>query len=86
MLTKLKIAPVSGMNILASIDGNSLIHGLIFLLIAGVVLGILYWLIQSAPFLNALFKQVLGWLVILFGALILINVLLGLVGHPLVNW
>jgi hypothetical protein len=74
------------MKLLAAIDGNSLIHGLIFLLIAGVVLGILYWLIQSAPFLNALFKQVLGWLVILFGALILINVLLGLVGHPLVAW
>lgn len=74
------------MKLLAAIDGNSLIHGLIFLLIAGVVLGILYWIIQSAPFLPPLFKQVLGWLVILFGALILINVLLGLVGHPLINF
>jgi len=33
--------------------------------------------------LPALFKTILGWLIILFGAIILINVLLGLVGHPL---
>ncbi len=76
------------MNIFADavLGGGDFIHALLFLVIVGIVLGIIYWLIQNAPFINAMFKQVLGWLVILFGALILINVLLSLVGHPLFHW
>lgn len=64
-------------------DGSNAVQSLFYLIIVGVVLGILYYLIQIAPFLPPLFKQILGWLVILFGALILINVLLGLTGHPI---
>lgn len=68
------------------LSGDGLLHSLLVLLIAGIVLGIIWWLIQQAPFLNALFKQVLGYAVILVGALILINALLAMVGHPLVAW
>lgn len=68
------------------LSGGNLLHTLLVLLICGIVLGIIWWLIQQAPFLNELFKKVLGYIVILFGALILINALLSLVGHPLVSW
>ena len=79
------------MNFLSTIvvaggNGGDILRSLFFLLIIGIVLGILYWLVNAAPFINAMFKQVLGWLIIGFGALILINALLGLVGHPLVAW
>lgn len=63
--------------------GGDAIHLLLFLLIVGIVLGIVYYLINLAPFLPPIFKQVLLWLIILFGALILINTLLSLVGHPI---
>ncbi len=68
------------------LSGDNLIHSLLFLLVVGIVLGIVWWLIQKAPFLNALFKQVLGYIIILIGALVIINFLLSLVGHPLVTW
>jgi hypothetical protein len=70
----------------ASINGTTLIHELLFLLFAGIVLGIIWVLIQKAPFLNDLFKQILGYVVYLIGALILINFLLGLAGHPIIDW
>lgn len=63
--------------------GGDLIHGLLYLVIIGVVLGIIYWLINAAPFLPEIFKKVLGWLIIVIGALIIINFLLSIVGHPL---
>jgi uncharacterized membrane protein YjjP (DUF1212 family) len=67
------------------VGGGDLIHTLLFLVVVGIVLGIIYYLVTIAPFLPDIFKKVLGWLIILFGALILINVLLGLVGHPIVE-
>lgn len=67
------------------IGGGDLVHQLLFLVIVGIVLGIIYWLVTIAPFIPEVFKKVLGWLIMLFGALILINVLLGMVGHPIVT-
>ena len=74
-------------NLLATftMNGNDAVHALLFLVIVGIVLGIIYYLVTIAPFLPDIFKRVLTWLIILFGALILINVLLGLVGHPLIT-
>lgn len=69
--------------VLTSGAGGDLIHGLLYLIIIGVVLGIIYWLVNAAPFIPELFKKVIGYVVIVIGALILINFLLGLVGHPL---
>lgn len=68
------------------LSGDNLIHALLFMLVVGIVLGIIWWLIQQAPFLNALFKQVLSYIVLFIGALVVINFLLSLVGHPLVTW
>jgi hypothetical protein len=65
-------------------NGNGAIHALIYLVIFGVCLGLVYYLVSIAPFIPAVFKQVLLWLIIGFGVLVLINFLLGLVGHPIV--
>jgi uncharacterized membrane protein YjjP (DUF1212 family) len=67
-------------------SGNDAIHSLLYLVIVGIVLGILYYLVTIAPFLPDLFKKVLGWLIILFGAIFLINVLLGFTGHPIFTY
>jgi hypothetical protein len=83
------MVPTCAMTLMLSevhLSGDGLIHGLLFLLVVGIVLGIVWFLIQRAPFLNELFKQVLGYIIIFIGALIIINFLLGIVGHPLVTW
>jgi hypothetical protein len=67
------------------IGGGDLIHQLIFLLVVGICLGLLYYLVTVAPFINEMFKKILGFIIILVGVLILINVLLGMVGHPLIT-
>lgn len=71
--------------LLAAINGTDAIHQLLVLLIIGIVLGIILWLVNIAPFIPAPFKQVLQWLIYGIGALIVINFLLGLVGHPMVT-
>lgn len=75
------ILAASGMHL----TGDDLIHGVLWLLFAGIVLGIIWAIIQKAPFLNDLFKQVLSWIIYLVGALILINFFLTLMGHPLIG-
>lgn len=67
------------------VGGGDLIHGLLFLIIIGIVLGIIYYVVTIAPFIPELFKKVIGWIIILVGALILINWLLSLIGHPLIT-
>ena len=68
------------------LSGDSLIHSLLFLFVVGIVLGIIWWLVQQAPFLNEMFKRVLGYIIIFIGAIIIINFLLSVVGHPLVTF
>ena len=72
---------------LVVLSGGSggLIHTLLFLIVIGIVLGIVYYLVQIAPFLPTIFKQILLWIIIVFGAFILIDALLSLVGYPLVT-
>lgn len=77
-------------NLLAEIivaSGNGdIIHELLYLVVIGIVLGIIYYLISVAPFLPELFKKVLGWVIIVVGAIVLINFLLGLTGHPIYHY
>lgn len=70
--------------VVAGGSGGDLIHGLLYLLVIGIVLGLFYYLITIAPFIPAVFKQVLCWVIILIGVLLLVNFLLGLVGHPFI--
>jgi hypothetical protein len=67
----------------AVVSGGGLIQGLIFLVVVGIILGIILWLVDKAPFIPALFKQIITWIVYVVAAIILINFLLGLTGHPI---
>jgi hypothetical protein len=73
--------------IVAGERGGDIVHQLLYVLVVGIVLGLFYYLVQAAPFIPAIFKQVLCWIIILVGVLFLVNVLLGLVGHPFIaSW
>ena len=72
--------------IISSGNSGDLIHQLLFLIVIGIVLGIIYWCVQQAPFMNDLFKKVLGYVIIVVGVIVLINFLLGIVGHPIYHY
>jgi hypothetical protein len=73
--------------IVAGEHGGDIVHQLLFVLVVGVCLGLFYYLVNAAPFIPDIFKKVLCWIIILVGVLFLVNVLLGLVGHPFIaSW
>lgn len=59
---------------------RALLWDLFILCGVGVILGIAYVLIDQAPFINAMFKIVLKYLVILVGGILLIYLILGWIG------
>ena len=67
-------------------ESGGFIHAILFLIIAGIILGILLWLVSIIPLIPAIFKQVITWIIYLVAALILINFLLSLIGHPFINY
>ena len=76
------------MNLLSSIvfaGGGDFIHAIIYLVVIGIILGILLWIVSIIPLIPGVMKQVLTWLIYLIAALVLINFLLGLIGHPFVE-
>ncbi len=70
---------------LGVISGDALIHGFIYLLVIGVILGLLFWLVSKSPVPDP-FKTVLTWIIYAIAVLILINFLLGIIDHPIVKW
>jgi hypothetical protein len=65
-------------------NGSGAIRALIYLVVVGVVFGLVFYLVKIAPFIPAGFKRVLLWFIIVCGILFLINFVLGLFGHPLI--
>lgn len=58
-----------------------MVHTVILLIVIGIIAGLLYWLVQRAPFIPEPFKSVIGWIILAFCVLFLIYaVLLPLVG------
>lgn len=64
-----------------SIEG--LVEFVIYLLVIGLIFGILLFIVGRAPFIPAPWKEVITWIIYLVGALMVINILLGFAGHPL---
>lgn len=73
------------MNLLSAITGDSLVNVLIWLVVAGVVWWLLNWLIDYIG-LPQPFHKVAKVILAIVAVLIVINALLSLTGHPLVNW
>lgn len=71
------------MNILAQINGDLVIHSLLYLIVIGVVFGLLWWLITYCA-LPAPFDKVARVVLAVAAVIILIGVLLGMVG-PLIR-
>jgi hypothetical protein len=67
-------------------SGGGLIHQFLFLVVVGIIIGILIWLVGIIPIIPAIFKQVLTWILYLIAAIVLINFLLGIVGHPFIEY
>lgn len=66
------------------ISMSTLIDAVIYLIIIGFVFGILLFLVNKAPFIPAEWKVFIVYFIYFVGALVLINLLLGLAGHPIV--
>jgi prepilin signal peptidase PulO-like enzyme (type II secretory pathway) len=54
------------------------------LVVVELVLGIVYYLVKIAPFVNVIVKEVILWLIIALMAFVLIDVLLSLIGYPII--
>lgn len=67
------------------VSGNSLVTGIITLLIVGIILWLLLFLVNKSPIPDP-FKTVLVWCLYVAGVLVLINFLLGLIGHSFINF
>jgi len=65
-------------------NGSGAIRVLVYLIVAGVVLGLVFYLVKTARFIPAAFKQIVLWLIVVCGILFLINFTLGLFGHSLI--
>lgn len=65
-------------------NGGDFIHAILWLVVVGLILGILLWIVSIIPLIPSVIKLVLTWVIYLVAAIVLINFLLGLVGHPLI--
>ena len=65
-------------------NGSGAIRALVYLVVVGVLYGLVLYLVKIAPFIPAVVKQILLWLIIACGVLFLINFVLGLFGHSLI--
>ena len=70
-------------------DVSWLIHAVLVLLIVGMIAGLLYWLVQKAPFIADPIKPMILWFILAVCVIIVIYTLLlpliggGGYGHPL---
>lgn len=66
-----------------NISMPGLVDFVIYLLVVAIVFGILLFIVGKAPFIPEPWKQVITWIIYLVGALMVINLLLGLAGSPM---
>jgi hypothetical protein len=66
-----------------SMSVEGLVSFVIYLLVIGIVFGILLFVVGRAPFIPDPWKQIITWIIYLVGAILVINILLGLAGSPM---
>ena len=77
-----------GMNalpILAAISSSTLVNAVIWVIVAGVIFGLLFWLIDYVG-LPAPFNKVAKVIIAIAAVIILINALMMLVGRPFITF
>ena len=70
---------------LALISGQGLIEILVWLVCVGLVFWLLWWLVDYVK-LPQPFAKVARVVLAVAGVVVLINVLMGVAGHPIVRW
>lgn len=73
------------MTTIGVISGEALVHAVVFIIIAGLIFGLLAWLIGYCG-LPEPFAKVAKVVLAIMAVLVLINALLSIVGHPLIAW
>lgn len=73
------------MNTLAVISSEGAINAVIWIVVVGLIFGLLFWLVDFCT-LPAPFNKVAKVVLALAAVVILINALLGFTGHPIFNW
>ncbi len=68
-----------------AVSGSGLIQAIVYLLIAGLILGLLLWLVRKSPVPEP-FRSVITWVIYLVAVLYLINWLLTLIGRPFITF
>jgi uncharacterized YccA/Bax inhibitor family protein len=70
---------------LAVISGEALVNAVLWIVIGGIICGLLYWLIGACKTPEP-WRQVAVAVISIASVLILINAVLTLVGHPIIKW
>lgn len=73
------------MNMLAAIDGGTILQALIWLVIAGVIYWVLDWGLKRIG-LPEPFNKIATVLLVLIVVVVVINALLIIAGHPFIHW
>lgn len=63
---------------------EGLVQSVVILIIAGIIVGLLYFLIDRAPFIPAEFKTGIKYFLLFIVVLFVIGILLRLIGHPII--
>jgi hypothetical protein len=66
-----------------SMSMSGLVDLVVYLIIIGVVFGLLWFLVDRAPFIPEPFKTWIKYVILFVGVLFLINWLLGIAGRPI---
>ena len=64
---------------------NTLIQAVVYLICGGLIVWLLHWLIGQCGIPEP-FNKVARIILAVFAVLVVISVLLGLMGHPVVRW
>lgn len=73
------------MNLLAVINGQALLSSILTLIVVGVIFWLLVWTIDYIGLPEPI-NKVARVILVLAVVIILVNFLLGLVGHPFIVW
>lgn len=70
---------------LAQVSGEAVVHTLLYVVILGVVFWLLWWLVSYlAP--PEPFAKVARAILAIAAVIVLISVLMGMAGHPIIRW
>ncbi len=84
-LTALCLALASPLAFAATISMDGLVEVVVWLIVIGLVLGLLLLLVRKAPFIPPEWKTGIEYVIYFIVILFVINLLLGLIGHQFIS-